>query len=68
MMDTIETTPTPSSIPTIDERAGRDVIIEALAIIDKSLGELMRRELVSTSEVTDLLLDVRSLLAQPQSN
>lgn len=63
-MDTIDRT-----LSTIVEPAGaRDVIVEALAIIDKSLGELMRRELVSTSEVTDLLLDVRSLLATPQTN
>ncbi len=63
-MDTIEVT-----VPLIDEPAGHsDVIGEALAIIDKSLGELLRRELVSTSEMTDLLLDVRSLLAPPQSN
>jgi hypothetical protein len=41
----------------------RNIIIsEALAIIDKSLSELNRRELVSTSEMTDVLLDVRSLL------
>ena len=40
----------------------RDVIAEALAIIDRNLGELNRRELVSTAEITDLLLDVRSLL------
>ena len=45
----------------------RDVIAEALAIIDKSLGQLTHRELVSTSEVTDLLLDVRSLLVEPAS-
>ena len=63
-MDTIEDT-----VPLIDEPAGHSaVIIDALAIIDKSLGELMRRELVSTSEMTDLLLDVRSLLAAPQNN
>ena len=63
-MDTIEAT-----VPLIDEPAGHSaVIIDALAIIDKSLGELMRRELVSTSEMTDLLLDVRSLLAAPQNN
>ncbi len=40
----------------------RNIISEALAIIDKSLLELNRRELVSTSEMTDVLLDVRSLL------
>lgn len=45
----------------------RDVISEALAIIDRNLGELSRRELVSTAEMTDLLLDVRSLLVENQN-
>ena len=40
-----------------------DVILEALAIIDRGLGDMRHRELVSTDEVADLLLDVRSLLA-----
>ncbi len=40
-----------------------DVITEALAIIDKGLGDMLHRELVSTDEVSDLLLDVRTLLA-----
>jgi hypothetical protein len=40
-----------------------DVITEALAVIDRGLGEMRHRELVSTDEVADLLLDVRSLLA-----
>ena len=39
-----------------------DVISEALAIIDRGLGQLLHRELVSTVEASDLLLDVRSLL------
>jgi hypothetical protein len=39
------------------------VINEALAVIDKALAEMLQRELVSTGEVADLLLDVRSLLA-----
>jgi hypothetical protein len=39
-----------------------DVITEALALIDRGLGDMMHRELVSTDEVADLLLDVRSLL------
>ena len=39
-----------------------DVITEALALIDRGLGEMLHRELVSTGEVADLLLDVRSLL------
>lgn len=41
------------------------VISEALSIIDKALAEMLRRELVSTDEVADLLLDVRSLLTAP---
>lgn len=48
----------------------RDVITEALAIIDKQLLVLHKRELVSSAEVTDLLLDVRSLLVEnnPEAN
>ncbi len=38
------------------------VINEALSVIDKALAEMLHRELVSTGEVADLLLDVRSLL------
>lgn len=35
----------------------------ALEIIDAGLGDMTDRELVSTAEVTDLLLDVRALLS-----
>jgi hypothetical protein len=35
---------------------------EALAVVDKALGEMLRRELVSSGEVADLLLDLRSIL------
>ena len=45
-----------------------EVIAEALAIIDRGLGEMLHRELVSTGEVADLLLDVRSLLTASASN
>jgi hypothetical protein len=38
-------------------------IAEALAIIDAGLGGLTTRRLVSSDEVTDLLLDVRSILS-----
>ena len=41
------------------------VITEALAVIDKALADMLRRELVSTGEVADLLLDVRTLLTHP---
>jgi hypothetical protein len=40
-----------------------DVLSEVLAVIDRGLGEMQHRELVSTSEVADLLLDLRLLLA-----
>jgi hypothetical protein len=40
-------------------------INEALALIDQGLGDLLDRELMSTNEVADLLLDVRTLLATP---
>ncbi len=46
---------------TIDNEA----ITEALRIIDRSLGWMHTRELVSTAEVSDLLLDMRSVLASP---
>jgi hypothetical protein len=44
------------------------IITEALAVIDKGLAEMLHRELVSTDEVADLLLDVRTLLAAPEHN
>ena len=40
-------------------------ITEALALIDQGLGTLLDRQLVSTNEVADLLLDVRTLLSKP---
>jgi len=40
-----------------------DVISEALAIIDRGLGDMLHRELISTDEVSNLLLDVRLLLS-----
>ncbi len=42
-----------------------ETIAEALALIDRGLGDMQHRELVSTDEVADLLLDVRLLLASP---
>jgi hypothetical protein len=41
------------------------VIAEAIAVIDQALAQIMRRELVSTNEVADVLLDVRSALMTP---
>ena len=47
------------------ETPAADVITEALALIDDGLGTLLHRELISSIEVTDLLLDVRTLLSSP---
>jgi hypothetical protein len=47
----------------MSEVVENEAIVEALAIIDESLGKLHARELVSSAEVSDVLLDVRSLLA-----
>lgn len=42
--------------------ANEAVIDEALGVIDGALAKMMQRELVSSGEVADLLLDVRTLL------
>ena len=46
------------------ETAAPEIVIsEALAVIDQALGTMQQRELVSSDEVADLLLDLRVLLA-----
>ena len=40
------------------------IISEALGVIDGALNDFLHRELVSSNEVTDLLLDVRSVLSK----
>jgi hypothetical protein len=45
-----------------------ETIAEALAMIDRGLHEMQRREIVSTNEVADLLLDVRLLLSASQAD
>ena len=47
----------------MNETLENEAIAQALQIIDRSLGTLHQRELVSTAEVSDLLLDMRSVLA-----
>ena len=39
------------------------VLAEAIEVIDKALAEIGQRQLVTTTEVADLLLDVRQLLS-----
>ncbi len=43
------------------------MIAEVLALIDQGLMHLQHRELVSTGEMSDLLLDVRTLLAASEA-
>lgn len=58
MTQTDDVTTSAADSKVIDEAA----IDEALRLIDGGLSDLMHRELVSTDEVSDLLLDVRMLL------
>lgn len=47
----------------LPEQSDSDVVIrDALGVIDEALAQMLQRELVSSGEVADLLLDVRSLL------
>jgi hypothetical protein len=43
---------------------GEASIREAMDLIEKGLGDISERQIIPTSEVTDLLLDVRSVLAK----
>jgi hypothetical protein len=47
------------------DRTHDAVIADALAVIDQALAQMMRREIVSSNEVADVLLDVRSALTTP---
>lgn len=51
------------AVPSVDPHDA--VIAEALGVIDGALGRMSGREIVSSNEVADLLLDVRTLLTQP---
>ena len=53
----------PEVVPGIDRET---VVIEAVSIIDSALAKMMQRELVSSGEVADLLLDVRTVLTTKQ--
>lgn len=62
-----------TNAPMIDETTDLDlpeagshhaqVVAEAITVIDQALSQMVRRELVSSAEVSDLLLDVRNLLS-----
>ncbi len=47
----------------LDHETDHDAIVaEAVSVIDGALAKMMQRDLVSSGEVADLLLDVRTLL------
>ena len=58
-----EITPVPT-LERADDQSQRDVVAEAVSVIDGALAQMMQRELVSSGEVADLLLDVRTLLTR----
>ena len=58
----------PMELSMTDTLEAAQVIAEALAVIDRGLSEMQHRELVSTDEVSDLLLDVRTLLVGNATN
>ena len=54
-----------SSTPTLEADADNDheqVVADAVSVIDGALARMMQRDLVSSNEVADLLLDLRTLL------
>jgi len=53
-----------SEVRTVSEADTDESIRAAMALIDQSLGDISERSIVTTSEVADLLLDVRSLLSR----
>lgn len=48
--------------PMIESADRAAVVAEAITVIDGALARMMQRDLVSSGEVADLLLDLRTLL------
>jgi hypothetical protein len=51
----------------VTETFDTTVLTEAVEIIDRALAQLATRELVSSAEMSDLLLDLRLLLMAAES-
>lgn len=60
-------TSTPVAEPIAIEVIDPTVILEAIEVIDRALSQMVKRELVSSGEVSDLLLDVRNLLTSSRA-
>ncbi|HQV57452.1 MAG TPA: hypothetical protein PKV27_05540 [Ilumatobacteraceae bacterium] len=65
-MPETSTSVTPTAVAPASE-SNEAVLREAISVIDKALSVMMNRELVSSNEVTDVLLDVRTLLTVQQN-
>ena len=50
--------------PAADQVQHEAVVAEAVSVIDEALTKMMQRELLSSNEVADILLDVRMLLTR----
>ena len=48
--------------PGVEQVQREAVVTEAVTVIDEALTKMMQRELLSSNEVADILLDVRMLL------
>lgn len=74
MVSTSEPTPAPAGADDpadLEENGGEmtetlkpEAILEALALIDEGLGQFSERNIITSGEVADLLLDVRRLLTR----
>jgi hypothetical protein len=67
-MTSTDTVNEPMELSMTETLEASQVIAEALAVIDRGLADMLHRELVSTDEVADLLLDVRTILVATATN
>ena len=67
-MTSTNTVEEPMELNMTETLEATQVLADALAVIDRGLSEMLHRELVSTDEVADLLLDVRTILAGTAAN
>lgn len=53
-----------TEVTDVQETTTDESIRTVMQLIDRGLGDIAERQIVSTAEVADLLLDVRSVLAK----
>ncbi len=53
-----------TEVTDVQQTTTDESIRTAMQLIDRGLGDIAERQIVSTAEVADLLLDVRSVLAK----